>query len=219
MQADLLGSYLPLFASAASLTLWVGLAGVALAVGVGLVAAVATHFRVPLARQVAGAYIELSRNTPLVVQLFFLYFGLPKLGIVLEPATCAIIGLGFQGGSYMAETFRSGLEAVPRSQALSALSLGLTRRATLTRVVLPQAVPLALPGFTANVIFLLKETSVVSIVALPDLMYVAKDLLGTDYNTTETLTLLVLCYLIILLPISIGATVLERRTRRAAFGS
>ncbi len=218
MDTGLLGSYLPLFASAAWLTVWVGLSGIVAAVAVGMMAAAVQHFHVPVARQLVAGYVEVSRNTPLVVQLFFLYFGLPKLGLVLEPATCAIVGLAFQGGSYMAETFRSALESVPRDQSLSALSLGLGRGSVLARVVVPQAVPHAMPGLTANMIFLLKETSVVSIVALPDLMYVAKDLLGTDYNTTETLGLLVACYLVILLPVSLGAAMLERRSRHA-FGS
>ena len=219
MEFELLGEYLPLFARAAWLTLWVGLTGIACAIVVGLVCAVVQHFRVPIARQLVSVYIELSRNTPLVVQLFFLYFGLPKLGIVLPSTTCAIVGLAFLGGSYMAEAIRSGLEAVDDGQSQSALALGLTRGLTLRHVVLPQAVALAMPAFTANIIFLIKETSVVSIVALPDLMYVAKDLIGTDYNTREALTLLVAFYLVILLPISLGAAKLEKKVRYAAFGS
>ncbi|MDR0847863.1 MAG: amino acid ABC transporter permease [Propionibacteriaceae bacterium] len=219
MEPELLGEYLPVFARAAWLTLWVGLTGIVCAVVVGLACAVVQHFRVPFARQLVSAYIELSRNTPLVVQLFFLYFGLPKLGIVLSSATCAIVGLAFLGGSYMAEAIRSGLEAVDDGQSQSALALGLSRGLTLRHVVLPQAVALAMPAFTANIIFLIKETSVVSIVALPDLMYVAKDLIGTDYNTREALTLLVAFYLVILLPISLGAGKLEKKVRYAAFGS
>ncbi|MDR2113941.1 MAG: amino acid ABC transporter permease, partial [Bifidobacteriaceae bacterium] len=162
MSLELLGEYLPLFARAARLTLWVGLAGVVLSTVVGLVCAVVRHFRVPFARQLVGFYIEVSRNTPLVVQLFFLYFGLPKIGVVLSSTTCAIVGLTFLGGAYMAEAFRSGLEAVDSAQTRSALALGMTRRAALVYIVLPQGLAQALPAFTANVIFLIKETSVVS---------------------------------------------------------
>ncbi|MDR1767150.1 MAG: amino acid ABC transporter permease [Propionibacteriaceae bacterium] len=214
MDWTLVGDYLPLYGQAALLTLAVGVAGIAAAALVGLLVAALRYFKTPLASQLAGAYTELSRNTPLVVQLFFLYFGLPKLGVVISATQCAIIGLAFLGGSYMAEALRSGLDAVDRIQPESALSLGLTRWQALRHVVLPQAVAVAAPALTANVVFLIKETSVVSIVALPDLVYVAKDLIGNDYNTVEALALRVAAYLLLLQPISLAAQAWERSLRR-----
>jgi polar amino acid transport system permease protein len=208
-----LTEYLPLYAQAAWLTLWVGVAGIALSFVIGVLCAAVRHFRIPVLRNVAGVYVELSRNTPLVVQLFFLYFGLPKLGILISSEQCAVIGLAFLGGSYMAEALRSGLEAVESIQTQSALALGLNPVQTLRHVVLPQAVAISVPALAANVVFLLKETSVVSIVALPDLVYVAKDLIGNDYNTVEALALLVGFYLVLLLPLSLLFAWLERRLR------
>jgi polar amino acid transport system permease protein len=219
VELGLLGEYLPVFAQAAWLTLGVGLAGVGLSVAVGALCAAVRHWRVPLAGRVVSGYTELARNTPLVVQLFFLYFGLPKVGIVLSSAACAVIGLAFLGGAYMSEAFRAGIQAVPVIQSESALSLGLSRGLTLTRVVLPQAMAFAMPAVAANTVFLIKETSVVSIVALPDLMFVAKDLIGADYNTAEALTLLVAGYLVIVLPLSLGAARLESKVRGAVFGN
>jgi polar amino acid transport system permease protein len=213
---DLLGEYQPLYARAAWLTLWVGAAGILGASAVGLVSAVVSYWRLPLARRVVSGYVELSRNTPLVVQLFFLYFGLPKVGIVLDSATCAVNGLSFLGGSYMAEALRSGIEACGVHQSQAARALGLSRAQTMSYVLLPQALATAMPAISANVIFLLKETSVVSVVALADLVFVAKDLIGTDYNTTEALGLLVVAYLVILTPVSFGLSRLERRVRHGA---
>jgi polar amino acid transport system permease protein len=118
----------------------------------------------------------------------------------------------------MAEAFRSGLEAIPVIQNESALSLGMTRGQVMQYVILPQAISISVPAFVANVIFLLKETSVFSAVSLMDLMFTAKDLIGLHYNTTEALFLLVIMYLIILLPISVVGTLLERRLRYAGFG-
>src|SRR5699024_8449187 len=115
--------------------------------------------------------------TPLLVQLFFLYFGLPKLGILLSSESCGIIGLIFLGGSYMSEAFRSGLEAVENRQIESALSIGLTNLQVFRYILMPQAITISLPAFLANIVFLIKETSVFSVVALPDLMYIAKDLI------------------------------------------
>ena len=174
-------------------------------------------FKVPVLSQIARVYIELSRNTPLLVQLFFLYFGLPKMGVVLESETCAVVGLAFLGGSYMAEAIRAGLEGVAPIQLQSSLSLGMSRMQALRHVVAPQATALALPAITANIIFLIKETSVVSIVALPDLVYTAKEQIGQTYETREALLLLVTFYLIILLPVSLIAGRVEKKVRANVF--
>ena len=193
--------------------------GILLAILVGLICAVIQYFKVPVLRWIVSVYIELSRNTPLLVQLFFIYYGLPKIGIKTDPATCGVVGLAFLGGSYMAEAFRSGVEAVETIQMESSLSLGMTKLQAMRYVVLPQAVSISVPAFVANVIFLMKETSVFSAVSLMDLMFTAKDLIGLYYKTTESLLLLVVFYLIILLPISILGSLLERRLRYAGFGS
>ena len=177
------------------------------------------YYKIPVLQKIVGAYIELSRNTPLLIQLFFLYFGLPKLGILLSSKSCAIIGLIFLGGSYMAEAFRSGLESIADIQIESGLSIGLTHSQIMRYVVLPQAISVSVPAFAANVIFLIKETSVFSAVALADLMYVVKDLIGLYYQTDEALLMLVIAYLIILLPISIVFSLIERKLRYAGFGN
>lgn len=213
MNWTIMRSYWPLFLSAAGVTLRISFFGILLAVILGMLISLIQYARVPVLRQIASVYIELSRNTPLLVQLFFIYFGLPKLGIVLSGEASAVAGVVFLGGSYFAETFRSGLEAVAKSQKESALSLGMSGAQAMHYVILPQAMRISLPGFFANVIFLIKETSVVSAIAVPDLMYVAKDLMGNDYRTAEALGMLVIFYLIIILPVTILAYVLERRLR------
>jgi polar amino acid transport system permease protein len=141
------------------------------------------------------------------------------MGVKLSAIQSALIGLTFLGGSYMAETFRSALEGVPKIQIESAQSLGLTKAQLMTYVVLPQAVSVSVPGFCANVMFMVKETSVFSAIALADLMYVAKDLIGLYYKTDEALLLLSLSYFILLLPISLIANYAERRLRHAQFGN
>ena len=211
--------YTPMYVRAAGLTLRIGGYGILLAILVGLMCCMARYFRVPVLRQICGAYIELARNTPLLVQLFFLYFGLPKVGVKISGEACAVIGLTFLGGAYMAESFRSGLDAVDRSQREAGMCIGLTGMQNLRYVIFPQALATAVPSLCANVIFLLKETSVFSAVALADLMYVAKDLIGMYYKTDEALLMLVAAYLVILLPISLIFTLIERRLRYAGFGN
>jgi polar amino acid transport system permease protein len=192
--------------------------GVGFSLAAGLCCAIVRYYRIPLLRQIVHVYIELSRNTPLVIQLFFLFFGLPRVGIKLESFTCAVLGLSFLGGSYMAESFRGGLEAVGKGQIEAGLSIGLSRFQLVRYVILPQALSVAIPSLGANVIFLLKETSLVSIVALEDLMSLAKDLIGLYYKTNESLALLVLSYLALLLPLSALLRFTERRLRYAGFG-
>lgn len=214
MNRVFLVTMLPQYVEAAKLTLAIGLIGVAGSVLFGLVLALIRVEEIPLLNGLSKGYIEVSRNTPLLIQLFCLYFGLPKVGIVLSSEVCAVIGLIFLGASYMAESFRSGIEAVDTGQIEAAMAIGLTKVQRIRYVILPQALAVAIPSLGANTIFLLKETSVFSAVALADLMYVAKDLIGIYYETDEALFLLVVSYFIILIPVAVLFRLLERRFRR-----
>ena len=219
MDWNVISKSIPLYWDAMLLTLKIGWIGVALATLIGLVSAVIIHFRIPVLSVVFKICIEIFRNTPLLIQLFFLYFALPKIGIKISAEVCGWLGLGLLGGSYMSEAFRSGIEAIDIVQRESALSLGMTDFQVMIHIVLPQALSYSTPAFVANIIFLLKETSVFSAISLMDLMFRAKDLIGLYYNTAEYLALLVVFYLIILLPVSVLGTVLERRLRYASFGT
>lgn len=219
MDFEFIRANVPLYVEAAGITLRISFLGIVLSAVIGLLCSLIKVFHVPVLRQVVSGYIEISRNTPLLIQLFFLYFGLPKLGIVLSSEGCAVTGLAFLGGSYMAEAFRTGIDQVPAIQSESGLSLGLTRGQVFQYIILPQAIATSVPVFCANIIFLIKETSVFSAVALADLMFVAKDLIGIYYKTDEALFMLVTAYLIILLPISLLCSYIERRVRYAEFGN
>ena len=123
MDFDFISVYAPMYAEAAGLTIRIAIYGIAGAFAVGMLCSLIKELNLPVLKQLSRMYIELSRNTPLLIQLFFLYFGLPKLGIVLSSETCAITGLIFLGGSYMAEGFRAGIDSVPKIQRESAYSL------------------------------------------------------------------------------------------------
>ncbi len=219
MDIDFILKNIPLYIKATQLTLTLAFWGVVLSVLIGFICSLIIYYKVKVLRHIVSGYIELSRNTPLLIQLFFLYYGLPKMGIKLEAYTCAVISLAFLGGSYMAEAFRSGFEAVSKIQIESGLSIGLTKAQLIRYVILPQAFTVAIPALGANAIFILKETSIVSAIALADLMFVTKDLIGMYYKTTEALVMLVGAYLIILLPLSFLLTLIERRVRYAELGN
>jgi polar amino acid transport system substrate-binding protein len=156
-----------LFLEGAAVTLVISSAAMALAVllGLGLALARAT---LPRAGRAATAYVELFRGTPVLLQLYVIYYGVAGL-LSLSPFSAAILGLGLNYAAYEAEIYRAGLAAVPRGQMEAALSLGMSRRLAMRRVVIPQALRVALPGMTNDFIALLKDSSLVSVITVVEL--------------------------------------------------
>jgi len=210
---EFIKEFTPMFVKAGIFTVKLSLYGILLSLVIGIFCTLVKFYKVKFLTFVVNGYIEVSRNTPLLIQLFFLYYGLSKFGLNLSAFTCAVAGLAFLGGSYMAESFRLGFEAVKKTQIEAALSVALTQGQILRYVILPQAFSVSIPSIAANVIFLIKETSVISIIALPDLVYATKDIIGLYYMTDEALFMLVVSYLIIILPISLVLFWLEKRMR------
>lgn len=211
-------SVIPQFITALGMTLKISIISIILAILLGLLCSIVLTYKVKIFDKIVKIYIEISRNTPLLIQLFFLYYGLPKLGIKLDGFTCGVIGLTFLGGSYMAEAFRAGLEAVQKGQIDSAKSVGLNHFQVFRFVIFPQALAVSIPAIGANCLFLIKESSVVSAIAIAELLFVTKDLIGMDYKTTEALFLLIISYLIILLPVSFLSRYFEYKSRQVSHG-
>lgn len=209
---------IPIFGQAFWLTLKLSFYGIIGASILGLIASFIRYFEMPVLQRIAGMYIELSRNTPLLIQLFFIYYAFPEIGIKLSAQTSGIIGLIFLGGSYMAAAFTGGLNGVDKVQVESGKAIGLTNWQLARYVVLPQGLSLSIPAIAANVIFLIKETSIFTVIAIPELTNTTLDQIGMYYHTDESLLLLVIGYAIILIPLSILLTWLERRARYGAFG-
>lgn len=219
MDSQMMHEALPQYIQAMLVTLKLASAGVLLALSIGLVSSFIIYFKVPIFRQLASAYTELSRNTPLLIQLFFLYYGLPRIGIQLDKETVGVIGLAFLGGGYMSEAFRGGFESVATIQVESGRALGLTRLQLARFIIFPQGLANSVPAVGANALFLLKETSVFSAIAIMDLTNVTRDLIGMYYLTREYLLMLVISYAVILIPLSLIITYIERRVRHGIFGS
>lgn len=219
MASQMMSEALPQYIHAMGVTLKLASIGVALALIIGLISSFVIYFRLPIFRQIASSYTEISRNTPLLIQLFFLYYGLPRIGIQLEKETVGIIGLAFLGGGYMSEAFRGGIESVARIQVESGRALGLTRVQLARFIIFPQGFANSVPAVGANTLFLLKETSVFSAIAIMDLTNVTRDLIGMYYLTREYLLMLVISYAVILMPLSLIISYIERRVRHGIFGS
>lgn len=145
MDFQFIQTVIPMYVKAAGLTLRIACIGIILSFLVGLICAVIRYEKIPVLQRIISIYVELSRNTPLLIQLFFLYFALPKMGFKLSSEQCGIIGLTFLGGSYMAETFRSSLETISRIQIESAQCIGLTKLQITRYILLPQAFSISIP--------------------------------------------------------------------------
>lgn len=219
MNWSIIQQALPVFVHAFGLTIWLSLIGIIGSIIVGIIASLTQYFEVPVLSQVMTAYVELARNTPLLIQLFFLYYAFPVIGIKMSAEACGIIGLIFLGGAYMAEGFTGGFNGISTSQINSGKALGMSRFQLARYVVFPQGFALSMPALTANIIFLIKETSIFSVIAIPELTNTALDLIGMYYRSNEYLLMLVIAYAIILIPVILLLTWLERRVRYGAFGN
>ena len=200
------------------LTLWLSLVGIVGSIIVGIITSLVQYFRVPGLRQVLNVYVEVARNTPLLIQLFFLYYAFPVMGIKMTAETCGIIGLIFLGGAYMAEGFTGGFNGVSQTQIDAGEALGMNQYQLARYVILPQGLSLSVPALAANIIFLIKETSIFSVIAIPELTNTALDLIGMYYRSNEYLFVLVIAYAIILIPVILLLDWLERRVRYGSFG-
>lgn len=206
---------IPLFIEGMKTTLYLGFSGILLSIIIGFICALSRYFKIPFISKLVSIYTELARNTPLLIQIFFLYYGLPKAGIPIGKNTAAIVGLTFLGAAYIAESFLSGFNSVPQVQVESAKSIGFNRLLLTREVILPQGLPIAIPSLGANCIFLLKETSVFSAISIMDLTNTAKDLIGMYYMTREFLFMLVVSYAVIIIPMIWIINFLEKRVQYA----
>lgn len=218
MDWTVINNAIPVFIKGFELTLWLSLVGIIGSVIVGIISSLIQYFKVPVVSQIITAYVELGRNTPLLIQLFFLYYAFPVIGIKLSAEMSGIIGLIFLGGAYMAEGFNGGFNGVTPSQINSGKALGMNNFQLARYVVFPQGFALSVPALAANVIFLIKETSIFSVIAIPELTNTALDLIGMYYRSNEYLFMLVVAYAIIMIPVILLLNLLERRVRYGAFG-
>jgi polar amino acid transport system substrate-binding protein len=167
----------------------------------------------PAVRFAVTAYVEVYRGTPLLIQLFILYYGLPNIGIALSPLGAAIIGLGMNYAAYEAEVYRGGIEAVPKGQMEAALSLGMPSSLAFRRVLLPQAFRISLPAVTNDFIALFKDSSIVSVIAMVELTKTYGILAATTLRYFELGLIVAILYFGMSYPLSVLARRLEKKLK------
>ena len=176
---------------------------------IGLVLGAARAHRVPVVSRIAGVYVEVIRNTPILVQIFFRFFALPQLGIILEPFTVAWLAVTIWGGAFNTENFRAGFEAVPHRYREAGLALGFGRLATFVNVTLPIGGRIALPSSINTYISVVKNTSLMYVISYPELTTTALQINALTLQTIETFTVLAVTYLVIVWTMSASIRLLE----------
>ncbi len=208
-------TFFPTLLKGAGITIFISVISMALAVALGLILTLVRLYSRPPLSSMATGYIELYRGTPLLIQLFILYYGLPNIGISLSPMAAAFIGLGMNYAAYEAELYRAGISAVPKGQMEAALSLGMTRGIAVKRVILPQAFKIALPGVTNDFIALFKDSSLVSVIAMVELTKTYSILAASTLRFFELGIIVALLYFGMSYPLSLFARRLENRLKRS----
>lgn len=192
-------------------TIHITIGSFVLAVAIGLVLGLIQTFPARLPKIIIRIYIEVFRGVPVLTQLFVLYFGLAQIGIKLNPIPVAIVGFGLNGGAYLTEVFRAGLQSVHSGQLEAAFMVGMTRMKALRYVVLPQAMRVVLPPLANFAVGLLKDTSLASAVAAPELSFYARNLVTRTYLSGPIYFLVAAVYIAMSFPLSRFAQRLERR--------
>ncbi|MFV2043846.1 MAG: amino acid ABC transporter permease [Anaerolineales bacterium] len=188
---------LPALYQGALITIQLTLVGLALGIVIGLPAAIARVYGRGWIRRLAVAYIEIFRGTPVLVQLFVVYHGLPDVGIVFSRLGAAYLVLGLNSGAYQAEYFRGAIQAVGSGQMMAARSIGLSRIQAIRYIILPQALRMVLPAWSNEPIALMKASAIAFLIAVPDLMTEGKIIAAHTYRPIDSYLSVALIYLVL----------------------
>lgn len=209
--------FLPDLLKGAGITLLLTAEGVFAGLVLGLLATLARTYGSTFWRGIAVGYIELFRGTPLLVQLFLIYYGLPGLGITLSRELSAFLALGLNSGAYQAEYLRGSILAIGDNQTMAGRSIGMSKWQTIWYVILPQALRLAIPAWSNEPVSLLKSTAVVFLIAVPELMAKAKAIAAKTYDPIGSYLAVAIIYLAVVYLLDAVLRWAERATRIPGF--
>ncbi|NLC62903.1 MAG: amino acid ABC transporter permease, partial [Thermoanaerobacterales bacterium] len=178
---------------------------------IGLPMSLARTYGKGFIKWLATAYIEIVRGTPMIVQLFIVYFGLPDIGILIDRFPAALIALGINSSAYQAEYFRGAILSINTGQMMAAEALGMTRRQAIANIILPQALRLVLPPWSNELIYMVKYTSVAFLIAVPELMARGKMIISWSFKPLEVLFWVGVIYVIVLSVIAKIVDIIELR--------
>ncbi len=203
--------HLPLFLKGVFLTVEISFFAILLGLAIGILGAVGRTSRFKILHIIGASYVEVFRNTPLLIQIFIIFFGLPGLGIKLSPYISGLTALVLYVGAYNTEVIRAGLEAIPKGQVEAAKSLGLTGVQTFRYVMLPQTFRISLPALGNNWVALVKNSSLVSVIGMVELTWVAYHLNALTFRSFELFGAATLFYLLLIFILTNIQSFVEKR--------
>ncbi|MGI4849789.1 MAG: amino acid ABC transporter permease [Janthinobacterium lividum] len=212
---ELLQIAAPIMLRGAGYTLVFAVAAMFFGLLLAMLLAVARISALPLLRQAAAVYVSLMRGTPLLVQVFIIYYGLPSIGIVFSPFAAGILALSLNAGAYLSETMRGAILGIGRGQWAASHSLGMTNLQTLQHIIFPQAVRIAVPGLSNTLISLIKDTSLVSVITVTELMLATKEVIAITFRPLPLYVAAALVYWLLSVCFELLQHRLERRLNRA----
>ncbi len=207
--------FAPILLKGAQVTVMVTITSLVLSTFLGLFWALLRTSHIKVLSWISATFVNTIRGIPILVQLFYIYFVLPEIGIQLTAFQAGSIGLGIAYSAYMSEVFRAGIEAIDVGQIEAAHTIGMTRWLVMTRVVLPQAFRIALPPYGNNLIMLLKDSSQTSAITVAELSLESKLIAASTFKNTTVFTMGAIGYLIMSLPLIFLVARLEKRFKRA----
>lgn len=202
---------LPDLLAGAGLTIAISASAMLVALVVGMTAAAISQTPGSFARAIVRTYVEIFRNTPLLIQIFIVYFGLPQLGLRLSPFVSGMLALTLYAAAYNIEIFRAGLEAVPKGQGEAAQTTGLSPLQTQIYVIIPQALRISFPALSNNLVSLVKNSSLVSTIGMADLMFAANDISANNFRSFEMYAAACVLYIVVVLGLTSCLSLAERR--------
>lgn len=206
---------MPRMLSATLNTLMAAGFGYLIALVVGLIFALLQRVPLQTLTYAVREFVEFIRSTPLVLQIFFVYFVGPQLGVILAPWTAGMIAIGLHYAAYLSEVYRAGLDSVPRGQWEASTALNLSVRRTYTRIIIPQAIPPSIPGFGNYLVGIFKDTPMLSVIGVAELMHTANAVGAETYRFLEPYTMVGVIFLAISLPTAYLVRRFERWVRRS----
>ncbi|MDD6735297.1 MAG: amino acid ABC transporter permease [Clostridiales bacterium] len=207
----------PLFLAGLKLTVSISVLAILIGMLIGFITCLCRISNNIILKAVSGIYVWIIRGTPMIVQAFIVYFGMPQLiqtfvpGFKIDSYTAGLITLSLNAGAYLSEVFRGGLMAIPKGQSEAARSLGLSKAKTMLKVVLPQAIKISIPSMVNQFIITIKDSSILSVIGLADLVNRAKVYVGSSYQFFATYTVVAVYYLVIISILMIISMYLEKR--------
>ena len=213
MDATIIIDSLPSLLKATLMTIFLSAISIVIALVIGFITALIRIVKIKVLYQIASIYISIIRGTPLLVQISVIYFGLPQIGIVLDPIPSGILALSLNAGAYLSESFRAAILAVDSGQMEAAKSMGMTYWQSLRRIIFPQSLRIAIPTLSNTFIVLIKDTSLVSVITVTELVHMSSLIIA---KTFEPLTIYLTAAVLYWLVITFFTTLLNRLEKRSS---